>query len=205
MKKRWLRLFPAMLIVSIIVFLTASFFYERPAGQPVLLDLIPGLTFIKPSIISILVGHPVNGLEGAFWSLYVEVIFYAIIGLVYFIFGRKFCIPALFSLFSVSTIVFMAQQFGITLKLPLIILDALGFWHYGWFIIGCIMYEVINGRSSKAALLIGALSGLMIIMRLLYDPNYSWLQDNLGFNWNLILMNLAVMTLFITRACHQLP
>ena len=50
--KRWLRLFPAMLIVSIFIFLTAPFFYERPAGQPTLLSLLPGLIFTNPSPIS---------------------------------------------------------------------------------------------------------------------------------------------------------
>src|SRR3982750_4409760 len=42
--RRWLRLFPAMLAVSVLVFVTAPLF-NRPAGQPVLRDLLPGLTF----------------------------------------------------------------------------------------------------------------------------------------------------------------
>ena len=47
--KRWTRLFPAMLIATVLIFITSSFFYERPAGPPELVNLIPGLTFIEPS------------------------------------------------------------------------------------------------------------------------------------------------------------
>mgnify|MGYP003609638691 FL=1 len=54
MYKRWLRLFPAMLIASVFIYITAPFFYERPAGQPTWLSLIPGLTFINPSIFKLI-------------------------------------------------------------------------------------------------------------------------------------------------------
>ena len=43
--RRWLRLFPAMLIASIIILATAPFLTARPAGQPVLLDTLPGILF----------------------------------------------------------------------------------------------------------------------------------------------------------------
>src|SRR5258707_5399491 len=46
--RRWLRLFPAMLISSIFLMATASSFYERPGGVPVVRALLPRLTFVSP-------------------------------------------------------------------------------------------------------------------------------------------------------------
>ncbi|MDR0605205.1 MAG: acyltransferase family protein [Bacteroidales bacterium] len=60
--KRWLRLFPAMLIVTIIIFLTANLLYERPSGKPTLLSIMPGLTFIDPSLIGYLLGSKIQAL-----------------------------------------------------------------------------------------------------------------------------------------------
>ena len=50
LKNRWIRLFPSMFVVSLIIFFTSSFFYERPLGIPPLKSLLPGLVFINPSI-----------------------------------------------------------------------------------------------------------------------------------------------------------
>jgi len=36
--KRWIRLFPAMAICSAIIFITAAFITERPAGMPAAVD-----------------------------------------------------------------------------------------------------------------------------------------------------------------------
>lgn len=99
MYKRWIRLFPTMLVVSIIVFTTAFFFYERPAGVPTFYSLLPGLTFIEAGILSKVLQIPITDLEGAFWSLYVEIKFYIIFGLSYFILGKQKALYVLFILF----------------------------------------------------------------------------------------------------------
>lgn len=83
-KKRWLRLFPAMLIVSLIVYFSSSFFPERPAGIPNLSQLIPGLTFIDPNILQRVLNINFLSIEGAFWSIYVEMKFYIYIGCIFF-------------------------------------------------------------------------------------------------------------------------
>lgn len=47
--KRWLRLFPAMLICSSIILATGQIFNERPAGPVTVIGILPGLLFIEPS------------------------------------------------------------------------------------------------------------------------------------------------------------
>ncbi|HHW4184988.1 TPA: acyltransferase family protein [Yersinia enterocolitica] len=145
-KKRWLRLFPAMLIASIFIFLTAHFFHERPGGIPHLINLIPGLTFVSPEIIHSLFGVRIEGLEGAFWSIYVEVMFYIFSGFLYFSFGRKVILKSLFvtALIPFSLFHFFHQTLDdVALRFTVLV----GFDAYIWFYIGCFMYEKINKRS----------------------------------------------------------
>src|SRR6478735_6563808 len=102
--KRWLRLFPAMLVCSAIVFATAPLFPERPAGLPAARDLLPGLTFIDPAIWQKIIGGTQGSLEGAFWSLYVEMKFYVVFGALYFSLGRLWAIGALCAIFLLSLV-----------------------------------------------------------------------------------------------------
>ena len=140
--KRWLRLFPAMLLASVLVYFTVPLFYERPAGIPNLLDLIPGLTFIEPGWWSKLFGTQFRSLEGAFWSLYVEFKFYVIAGLVYYFLGRKFLVPALLFLF-LSSMAIAKVQVGNNLELLYLmskITQMLSLKYFGWFCSGALFY-----------------------------------------------------------------
>ncbi len=140
-RKRWLRLFPTMFLVSMLIYSTANLFYERPAGEPSAYDLLPGLVFIHPSIVSKLIGSSVSSLEGAFWSLYIEVFFYFISCLLYFSLGRSRLMMFIFSIF-ITTSVLNLLSYDVSILL------SLGFGYYGWFFIGCFTYEKINGRVS---------------------------------------------------------
>jgi peptidoglycan/LPS O-acetylase OafA/YrhL len=92
--QRWRRLFPAMLVCTCIIVATAPWLPERPQGAISALNVIPGLTFIDPRWWALL-RLDVAAIEGAFWSLFVEVQFYAIAGAVYFIAGRTAAIATL--------------------------------------------------------------------------------------------------------------
>lgn len=144
--RRWLRLFPAMFVVSIIVYFTGEFF-ERPAGVPVLQDLIPGLLFIEPIWIGDLFGVKQGVLVGAFWSLFVEVKFYLIFGTVFYLGGRGWAKIALAVAFFSSFGVMFVNHF-----LNYWYLDLLSKWfdvyfsfkYFGWFLIGALIYEQQN-------------------------------------------------------------
>lgn len=85
--KRWLRLFPAMLLCSALIFLSAPYLAERPKGLPVLRDLLPGLSFIEPNWWAFVLGSPQGQLEGSFGTLYVEFKFYVLASLLFFRIG----------------------------------------------------------------------------------------------------------------------
>ncbi len=165
MVKRWLRLFPAMLIASLLIYATASLFYERPAGMPQPLNLLPGLTFIEPDWWSKILGVKVSSLEGAFWSLYVEFKFYIIAGIVYFVLGRAALVPALIALYvgSLAMPALAAVSGYPLLLLAVKISAALTLEYFGWFAAGAMYYLHVQTQSEKwfiGGLLMSVLSAL---------------------------------------------
>ena len=104
MMRRWLRLFPAMLTCSIFIYATAGAFL-RPSGQPGLRDLIPGLTFTEPDWWAAFFGSPQGVLEGSFWSLFVEVKFYAVVSIVFYLASEGAAIAVLIGMFLAPLVV----------------------------------------------------------------------------------------------------
>ena len=153
MLKRWLRLFPAMLICSLFIFATASLFAERPAGMPVLRDLLPGFSFVEPYVWSKLLGSPQGALEGVFWSLYIEVKFYVLFGLMYFVLGGRKAIIGLVLLFFASAMGSVATQLGMPPQGMLDRVASLLYWsgaeHYGWFAAGVLYYLAFKQKSRR--------------------------------------------------------
>lgn len=138
---RWLRLFPAMLICSLIIYFSADYFFERPNGDPSVKDLIPGLTFIDPYYLSKLIGV-VNNLEDAFWSLYVEFKFYVISALLYFLIGSKKLVVSLFVLFILWFFLTQLQQHtdNRLIYYSLSLTNHLSLKYFGWFAAGASFY-----------------------------------------------------------------
>ncbi len=88
MLRRWIRLFPAMLVATVLIAITAHFLPYRYGGIPRLIDLVPGLTMLGANVISSFSGIQTDGLERGFWSIYVEVRFYAMFGIFYYTLGK---------------------------------------------------------------------------------------------------------------------
>lgn len=166
--KRWLRLFPAMLIASVLIYSTFGLFPDRPHGiPPNLLSILPGLTFTLPSWWSSLLGVDVQILEGSFWSLYVEFKFYIIAGITYYLFGRKFLAPILVGLFVFSALIqslsstFDFQVFHLMQKVS----SALDLKHFGWFAAGSLFYTYHQTKQNKwfyYALILAVFSSITI-------------------------------------------
>ena len=143
MFRRWLRLFPAMLVASLIILMTAPLFTARPYGVPSLQDLLPGLTFIEPEFFRLFFDKNQGVLEGLFWTLFVEMKFYILAGLMYFTIGPKKMIAVLITMFFSS----IALEFANPHLSPTVAdkLDTLYHYlnwaHYGWFAAGALFYQ----------------------------------------------------------------
>jgi len=149
--RRWLWLFPAMLICSLIIYGTSGFFPERPAGEPTPLSLLPGLTFIEPAWWSALTGYRVLPLEDAFWSLFVEFKFYVFAAVVYYWRGRNVLFVALLSAFALNLLSAAARSQGSGLVSVAVndLSNALSFDNFGWFASGAAFYVFHKTRERR--------------------------------------------------------
>jgi peptidoglycan/LPS O-acetylase OafA/YrhL len=138
MRRRWLRLWPAMFAVSLFVFATAALF-TRPAGEPVMRDLLPGLTFVEPAAWSWLLGSPQGVLEGSFWTLFVEMKFYIVVSALYFTVGARGAIAGLIGMFFAPYLVGRLPS-----PIPSAIYASANFldsWYWGWFAAGALYFK----------------------------------------------------------------
>lgn len=170
MFRRWLRLFPAMLVCTIIIYLSAPLFVYRPLGVPNLHELISGLTFVQPEGWQVIFGGQQGVLERSFWSLFVEVKFYIIAGLLYFGFGTRKMLIGVFCLF---LLVLISDQIGLSFppirsvksfQLFNLLMINTSAKYFGWFVSGSLFYLYTKERKLKLlieALLTGCVSTLI--------------------------------------------
>jgi peptidoglycan/LPS O-acetylase OafA/YrhL len=91
-KNRFIRLFPPILLWSVITY-SVFIIFDTNLILPdshFLKNFLPSLTFIKPEIWSLILNHSFSWLNGSYWSLWVEVQFYIIASLLFFMNREKF-------------------------------------------------------------------------------------------------------------------
>ncbi len=162
MLRRWLRLFPAMLIATCLVLLVSIFINQRPNGTPSIYDTVAGLLFIQPEFLALL-GYQHGMLETSFWSLFVEMKFYIVSGLLYFTLGLRRMIMVLVGMFF-SFVIFQSVQSGLPSDLSqtlAVLFKYSDYQYYGWFAAGTLFYQYHVSKSLKywvMAIMIGLLS-----------------------------------------------
>ncbi len=150
MLRRWLRLFPAMLIGSLLILATAPLFTARPFGAPLLQDVLPGILLIEPKILNWLFNLKLNSLEVPFWTLYVELKFYVLAGLLYFSFGINKMIYVITLMFF-CYVVYALSSHLFPQELANQILSVLAFIearHLGWFATGAMFYRYFRHKNA---------------------------------------------------------
>jgi peptidoglycan/LPS O-acetylase OafA/YrhL len=149
MYRRWLRLFPAMLVGSVLILITAPLFTARPYGAPSVQDALPGLMLIEPEFFRLFFDQKI--LEGSFWTLFVEMKFYILAGILYFTIGSKKMIAVLIVMF-LSSIVFEFATPHLSANVVEAIttlLHYLNYGHYGWFAAGALFYQYYRSKDMR--------------------------------------------------------
>lgn len=190
--RRWLRLFPAMFICSVIILATGQIFNERPAGPVTFTGILPGLLFIEPSWFRHIFGLNISPIEGAFWSLYVEFKFYVIAGALYFFIGPFKLIAVLFAMSAlahVSQLIETQNNYYFFIALSKLTY-ALSFQHFGWFSGGAAAYFYLKTNDKKWLL-------ISIIL-----VTYSAISLGIG-NLNTTLYAALTGTVFITSLTNN--
>jgi peptidoglycan/LPS O-acetylase OafA/YrhL len=142
-KRRWLRLFPAMFVGSLVLLAFDHLFAAGPTADRGLVNLLPGWLFISPPVLHMITRHQIESMDGTFWSLYVEVCFYVIVSLSYFRLGTARTIALVFSIFVVSVAAGRLAAAGVGGSGFHHVADCLGwmgFLDFGWFASGALFY-----------------------------------------------------------------
>lgn len=189
MYKRWLKLFPAMLVATILIYATLGVFYERPNGIPdSFLSALPGLLFMDwwPKLVNM----EVLPLEVAFWTLYIEFKFYVIAGVTYFFLGRQYLTPILVFLFVFWVITYtLNTQFDLRIiQLFSGINEALSLKYFGWFAAGSTYYRYYQTANFK---------WLITTLLLVLFSALSLRIETQGVDLGLTIAALAISALFI--------
>jgi peptidoglycan/LPS O-acetylase OafA/YrhL len=148
--KRWLRLFPAMLIASMVIFVSAPLFPERLAGVPETRNLLAGLTFVQPEVWTWFAGGDWHALEMPFWTLFVEVKFYILVSLLHFSVGPKTAIRLIFAASVLANTALLLAGFGedvISAGLTKLVINS-GFQHFAWFAAGAVYWRAFRSHSA---------------------------------------------------------
>jgi len=160
--RRWTRLFPAMLVCSLIIFLTLPLFPQRPAGTRSYIDILPGITFIDPAWWN-WAGVQVLALDGAFWSIFVEVKFYIAFGLLYFIAGGAAAVASMFGLSLLHVADILAGGIPYVHQLADNANTLFGSYFAGWFAAGALYYRYWQQKEVRLLVLaIGIASSIVV-------------------------------------------
>lgn len=149
--KRLARLFPTMILCSILTF--AFSFIEPRIYFSKIYNFLPSLTFLDPQIFNyIFKSNNFNWMDGAYWSLFTEVRFYAMAAIIFFYdktkFFRNFLIVAsILGLLFPFAIYFEINHLRSVLNF-LLISSVLPWFTFG---IGC--YYLHLGENKKALVL----------------------------------------------------
>lgn len=149
LRRRWLRLFPAMAICSAISFASSSYLQDGPGGAPSLTNLLPGLLFVDPMWLQH-IGLDWSAIEGSFWSIFVEVKFYLIAALLFSWLGAKRLVLILSALYAISIAAAFAYaswpDIGFVSGLRKVCLF-FSLEHFGWFAAGAALQIHHKGTS----------------------------------------------------------
>lgn len=180
LKKRYIRLAPAMLICSILTFSFFNLIYNGSnySASKSFANLLIANTFIDPHIFNLPYGYiKFYYIDGSYWSLWVEVCFYLLIGYLYFKnkqnYIRNFvlictvCFPIYFILSSSFAHKYLAYYFNdeTLAYFKLISRCFVLFRDSFWFMIGMFLYKLYQNKADKKYIYYILICGLMLVLQ----------------------------------------
>jgi len=147
-----------MLMAAILIYITSFFIPEKLFGNASLIDFLPSITFIDPELISSITGLEVRSLDGVFWSLYVEVKFYFVVAISFFVL-KDINLNTVFGLYIIRLFLSVGEHLHIENAVAAEVLSFLnyaGVRYYGWFLLGVYAYKFeLNKTLPKGLVLFG--------------------------------------------------
>lgn len=168
--KRFTRLYPSILLCSCITYfglqlLPIKLFTLTP------LDFLPSLTLIEPYYFYKFFGLDLSSIDGAYWSLFVEVKFYFWACIIYFsLNNRNFLIKSLIFANAVYIITLFGKYFGLGYGIT----SSLFFPNnLPWFVAGISFYFLYIMTNNILAHMAIAQSMIILIIMAIYTSAYA--------------------------------
>lgn len=182
--KRFVRLWPTLLLCCVITFAAVELF-DPTTDLPMLhnkslLDFLPSLTFTQPSFWSAVLGIPgIKYIDGVYWSLYIEVVFYIFAGAIYFFnpklfFTRWLWMVSLLVVLRIATSPKLWPLYGENIGTLAEILYnaffALGINHFIYFTIGILFFRLYSHKGARIVEIVVVTALTLLEFYFLKDP-----------------------------------
>jgi peptidoglycan/LPS O-acetylase OafA/YrhL len=187
-KNRFIRLFPPLLLCTLITFIAAGFLDNTSifpeAHQPA--NLLPSLTLTNHAIWTLISHHNFFWINGSYWSLWVEVQFYAIAAALYFSGKGKFIRNLVWTTIVISAIkyippVFMNVSWGkgnhpglisfvTNLKEFYLLFNIV--YYLPWFVLGSFFHYLFKGYRPMTNKVLDI--SVLIMLAFLYADHYKY-------------------------------
>ena len=164
--KRFARLWPALLICSLLTF-AVGYFLPLDAFPVKPMDFIPSLTLVNPYIMNKIFGSHTYWIDGAYWSLFIEASFYVWAAALFFVFRGRLLI-AFFVLLNISILGAVLTPLRFRGLFEMLLLPE----YLYWFCAGIGFYYVFNRRELKLASLLIAESAFLAIGKPMIDLKF---------------------------------
>ncbi len=154
--RRFARLWPTMLLCSAATYTVLALIPHEPFTVS-LFNFLPSLTFIAPDVFNFITrSNHFDWMDGAYWSLFVEVRFYALIGVLYFLNRAHFARNLLYASTASLSIYALALLSGSQL-LAAALRATLITQHLPWFLMGIAFYFKHTGQPFRRYFWLAAL------------------------------------------------
>jgi len=161
--RRFARLWPGMLFCSVCTFCFMAII--KHGFKDSFLNFLPSLTFTDPALSNaVLHRSGISYIDGSYWTLFVEVRFYAMAAFLYFLSQKRFLISVCY------TTVLVGALFTISLKYNIVLLrQMLGLltisYHLPWFSFGVACYYLFYGYETRRAYLLIIIAALLLFIK----------------------------------------
>jgi len=166
---RFARLFPAMLVCSVVTFLVVKVLAVEPFSAVQAIDFLPSLTFMPPVIFEKLFGLDTNWISVVYWTLFVEVKFYFYAAAVYFLLPGKFLIR----FFTLALLLCSAYWITLVTDYPVSnsVLGLIFFPEYAFlFVAGIAFHSVYDSEDQSKVVPITIILFSLTYSLLIYSP-----------------------------------
>lgn len=152
--RRFARLWPTMLLCATITCVVVPIIPDSPFSISAR-NLLPSLSFLEPQVVGFVFnGLPFDWMDGAYWSLWVEVRFYVLIAVLYFVSPARF--NTTLTGFSIVVLSLYTLVLALGLEPYAKLLKGLFIaQHLPWFLFGVGLYL---GKAGRLLIVLGALA-----------------------------------------------